>query len=145
MCGLLAEENRGYVLSQRVDALTLTHPLSLSLKHTHWKGKTWQSDTITTQQIAVQPAVGLCASCLSIQTTALNCLLCSFSGVLCLHMQATISVQQQLTRETVGIIVCRSLLAALTSGESLCGALTELFEVSVSVVGSGMARACATC
>lgn len=32
-----------------------------------------------------------------------------------------------------------SLLAALTSGESLCGALTELFEVPVSVVGSGVA------
>ena len=60
-------------------------------------------------------------------------------------MQAAISVQQQLTRETVEIIVCRSLLAALTSGESLCGALTELFEVSVSVVGSGMARVRATC
>lgn len=53
-------------------------------------------------------------------------------------MQATISVQQQLTRETVEIIVCRSSLAALTSGESLCGALTELFEVSVSVFGGGV-------
>lgn len=60
-------------------------------------------------------------------------------------MQATISVQQQLTGETVEIIVCRSSLAALTAGESLCDALTELFEVSVSVFGSGMARACTTC
>lgn len=32
-----------------------------------------------------------------------------------------------------------SLLVALTSGESLCGALRELFEVPVSVVGSGVA------
>lgn len=31
-----------------------------------------------------------------------------------------------------------SSLAALTSGESLCGAPTELFEVPVSVVGRGM-------
>lgn len=119
--------------------------LSLSLSHAYTKGTTWQPDTITTQQIAVRPAAGPRASCLTIRTTALNCLLCSFSGVLCLHMQATISVQQQLTRETVEIIVCRSLLAALTSGESLCAALTQLFEVSVSAVGSGMARACATC
>lgn len=48
-------------------------------------------------------------------------------------MQATISAQRQPTTETVEIIVCRSLLAALTSSESLCGVLTELFEVSVSV------------
>lgn len=139
------DEDRGHVLSQHVDTLTCPLPFSLSYTHTYAKGKTWQSDTITTQQIAVQPAVGLCASCLGIRTTALNCLLCSFSGVHCLHMQAAISVQQQLTRETVEIIVCRSLLAALTSGESLCGALTELFEISVSVVGSGITRVCATC
>lgn len=49
-------------------------------------------------------------------------------------MQATVSVQQQLSRETVEIIVCLSLLAALTSSESLRGPLTELFEVSVSIV-----------
>lgn len=60
-------------------------------------------------------------------------------------MQAAISVLQQLTRETVEIIVCRSLLAALTSGESLCGALTELFEVSVTMLGSGMVQVCTTC
>lgn len=109
------------------------------------KLETWQSDNITTPQIAVQPAVGLRASCISIWATALSCVLCSFSGVLCLYMQATISVQQQLTWETVDIIVCRSLLAASTSGKSLCGALTELWEVPVSLVGSGVARVCATC
>lgn len=76
---------------------THTSSAFLSLTHTCTEGKTWQSDPITTQQIAVQPAVGLRGSCLSIRTTALNRLLCSFSGVLCLHMQATISVQQQLT------------------------------------------------
>lgn len=59
-------------------------------------------------------------------------------------MQAAIFVLQQLTRETVEIIVCRSLLAALTSGESLCVALTELFEVPVTMLGNGMVRACAT-
>lgn len=57
-------------------------------------------------------------------------------------MQATISVKQQLTGENVEIIVCHSLLAALTAGKSLCGALTELFEVCVSAVGSCVARAC---
>lgn len=59
-------------------------------------------------------------------------------------MQAAISVLQQLTRETVKIIVCRFLLVALTSGESLCGALTELFEVSGIMLGCGMVRVCTT-
>lgn len=93
--GFWAREDRGHVLFQHVD--TLTHPLFLFLSlshsntHTHTctdLRKSWQSDTITTQQIAVRPAVGPCASCLSIRTTALDCLLCSFSGVHRLHMQS---------------------------------------------------------
>lgn len=62
-----------------------------------------------------------------------------------MHMQAAISVLQQLTRETVEIIACRSLLVALTSGESLCGALTELFEVSGTMLACSMVRVCTTC
>lgn len=105
---------------------------------------TWMNlENITAPQIVVQPVVGLCASCASIR--ALSCLLCSFSEALCLYMRATISVQQQLTWETLDIIVCRSLSAASTSGKSLCGALTELWEALVSVPGSGVARVCATC
>lgn len=97
------------ILSQHMDALTHTQLLQTQ----HCSHRDYSTNCCPA---GCSP---LRTSCITFWVAALSCLLCSFSRTL----------QQLLTRETVDIIVCRSLLVALTSGESLCGSLTEMFEV----------------
>lgn len=128
----------GRVVSQHVNALSRTSTPAC----THF---------LKTQNLAVRhmtTAVGLRASCLSIQTTALTLLIMHFlrSALLAhaghnLCTAAAAAAAADMRKQWMQL----SLLPALTSGESLCGAPTELFGVPVGVVGSGAARVCAAC
>lgn len=133
----------GRVVSQHVNALSRTSTPAF----THsLKTQNLAVGHMTTRQTAVQLAVGLRASCLSIQTTVLTLLITQFLwSALLAHASRNLCTAAAAAADMRKQWMQLSLLPALTSGESLCGVLTELFGVPVGVVGSGAARVCAAC